>query len=217
MAPLAEKYLVGGTVLTGRGERIENGAVVFGGGKVARVGTGIPIPGDAEVYDCAGKVVTPGLIDAHVHMGAYNEGFPENMQDANDMVEPVVPQLRILDALYPGDTAFSDALAGGVTCVQTLPGSGNVIGGQGAIVKTKAGLVEDMVVRAPSAMKAALGENPARVYSAKGKLPNTRMGTAFLMRDAFVHARNYREKMESSKKKGEPFERSLAMEALLPV
>jgi imidazolonepropionase-like amidohydrolase len=217
MASLAEKYLVGGTVLPGRGGRIENATVVFGGGKVARVGTDISIPGDAEVYDCKGRTVTPGLIDAHVHMGAYNEGFPENMQDANDMVEPVVPQLRILDALYPGDIAFSDALAGGVTCVQTLPGSGNVIGGQGVIVKTKADLVERMVVREPSAMKAALGENPTRVYNAKGKLPNTRMGTAYLMRDAFVRARNYREKMESSKKKGEPFERSLAMESLLPV
>jgi imidazolonepropionase-like amidohydrolase len=150
-------------------------------------------------------------------MGAYSEGFPENMQDANDMVEPVVPQLRILDALYPGDVAFSDALAGGVTCVQTLPGSGNVIGGQGIIVKTKPDIVERMTVREPSAMKAALGENPVRVYNAKGKLPNTRMGTAFLMRDAFVRARNYREKMESSKKKDEPFERSLAMESLLPV
>jgi imidazolonepropionase-like amidohydrolase len=214
---LGKKYLVGGTVLPGRGGRIENAAVVFDGGRVARVGTDIPIPANAEVYDCGGRIVTPGLIDAHVHMGAYNEGFPENMQDANDMVEPVVPQLRILDALYPGDEAFSDALAGGVTCVQTLPGSGNVIGGQGAIVKTKSDLVERMVVREPSAMKAALGENPTRVYEAKGKLPNTRMGTAYLMRDAFVRARNYREKMESSKKKGEPFERSLAMESLLPV
>jgi imidazolonepropionase-like amidohydrolase len=139
------------------------------------------------------------------------------MQDTNDMVEPVAPQLRALDALYPGDMAFSDALAGGVTCVQALPGSGNVIGGQGVIVKTKADLVERMVVREPSAMKAALGENPARVYSAKGKLPTTRMGSAYLMRDAFVRARNYREKMDSSKKKDEPFERSLAMESLLPV
>jgi imidazolonepropionase-like amidohydrolase len=217
MALLVKKYLAGGTVLSGRGERIENATVVFNGGKVARVGTDISIPKDAEVYDCRGKVVTPGLIDAHVHMGAYNEGYPENMQDANDMVEPVVPQLRILDALYPDDTAFSDALAGGVTCVQTLPGSGNVIGGQGVIVKTKSDIVERMVVRAPSAMKAALGENPVRVYNAKGKLPNTRMGTAYLMRDAFVRAQNYREKMKSSKKKGEPFERSLAMESLLPV
>jgi imidazolonepropionase-like amidohydrolase len=217
MASLAKKYLVGGTVLSGRGGRVENATVVFDGDRVAQVGTDIPIPQNAEIVDCRGRTVTPGLIDAHVHMGAYSEGFPEDMQDANDMVEPVLPQLRILDALYPGDVAFSDALAGGVTCVQTLPGSGNVIGGQGIIVKTKADIVERMVVREPSAMKAALGENPTRVYNAKGKLPNTRMGTAFLMRDAFVRARNYREKMESSKKKDEPFERSLAMESLLPV
>ena len=77
---------------------------------------------------------------------SHNEGFPENMQDANDMVEPVLPQLRILDALYPGDTSFSDALSGGVTCVQSLPGSGNVIGGQGMVVKTKPDIVERMAV-----------------------------------------------------------------------
>ena len=87
---------------------------------------------EAEVLDLKGCFVTPGLIDAHVHMGTYNEGFPESMQDANDMVDPVVPQLRILDAVYQDDTAFGDALAGGVTCVQTLPGSANIIGGQGA-------------------------------------------------------------------------------------
>jgi imidazolonepropionase-like amidohydrolase len=212
-----KKCLRGATLLRGTGERVENGVVVLENGKIADVGRNVSVPGDAEVFDLRGMVVTPGLIDAHVHMGTYNEGFPEDMQDANDMVDPIAPQLRVLDALYPGDLSFPDALAGGVTCVQSLPGSGNVIGGQGVIVKTKSDILERMVVRAPSAMKAALGENPTRVYSAKNKLPNTRMGTAFLMRDAFVRARNYREKAEAARTKGEPFERSLAMEALLPV
>lgn len=212
-----KKYLIGGTVFTGTGKNLQNATIVLDGCKISQVGTDIAVPKGADVTDLKGKTVTPGLIDAHVHMGTYNEGFPEGMQDANDMVEPVLPQLRILDALYPDDTSFGDALAGGVTCVQTLPGSGNVIGGQGIIVKTKRDIVERMVVVAPSGMKAALGENPVRVYNSKGKLPNTRMGTAWLMRDAFVRAQNYRDKMKAAEAKGEPFERNLAMEALLPV
>ena len=132
-----KKYLVNAEVWTGTGERLKKGVIVLEGGRIAQAGEGISVPAGADVLDLAGRFVTPGLIDAHVHMGTYNEGFPEAMQDANDMVEPVLPQLRILDALYPEDTSFPDALSGGVTCVQSLPGSGNVIGGQGMVVKTK--------------------------------------------------------------------------------
>ena len=211
---MSKTYFTGATVLTGTGERLKKATIVIEEGKITQIGTDIKIPKKAEVIDLTGKIVTPGLIDAHVHMGTYNEGFPESMQDANDMVEPILPQLRILDALYPGDTSFDDALAGGVTCVPTLPGSGNVIGGQGAILKTKRDIVESMVIQAPSGMKAALGENPVRVYSSKGKLPNTRMGSAWLMRDAFVRAQNYRDKAKAAHAKNEPFERNLGMEAL---
>lgn len=214
---MGKKYLVGATVLTAAGKALQKGVVVVNGEKIEQVAVDVEIPSGAEVIDLSGKYLTPGLIDAHVHMGTYNEGFPESMQDANDMVEPVLPQLRILDAIYPDDTSFNDALAGGVTCVQTLPGSGNVIGGQGAILKTRRGIVERMVIQAPSGMKAALGENPVRVYNAKGKLPNTRMGSAWLMRDAFVRAQNYAEKKKNAAVKGEPFERNLSMEALLEV
>ncbi|NLK19955.1 MAG: amidohydrolase family protein, partial [Synergistaceae bacterium] len=136
---------------------------------------------------------------------------------------PVVPHLRILDAIYQDDTAFDDALAGGVTCVQTLPGSANIIGGQGAIIKTAVNregrkrIVDEMVVRAPSSMKAALGENPIRVYKEKKKLPNTRMGNAALLRQAFVDAENYRVKAARAKDRGEAVERNLMHEAMLPV
>ena len=212
-----KKYLVGADVWTGTGERLRKGVVVLEGGRIAQVGDGISVPAGAEVVDLSGRFVTPGLIDAHVHMGTYNEGFPEAMQDANDMVDPILPQLRILDALYPEDTSFPDALSGGVTCVQSLPGSGNVIGGQGMVVKTKPDIVERMAVLPSSAMKAALGENPVRVYSAKNKLPNTRMGSAWLMRDAFVRAQNYRAKRDAAAKKGDPFDRDLGLEALLSV
>lgn len=214
---LNTKILRGATILTGTGEKIENGTIVVENGNIAYVGTSSQKTEDGEVFDLSGLIVTPGLIDAHVHMGTACEGFPADMEDTNDMVDPVLPQLRILDAIYPGDDAFAEALAGGVTCVQTLPGSGNVIGGQGAIIKTKPDIVERMIVREPSSLKAALGENPVSVYKAKNKLPSTRMGSAYLMRDAFVQAQNYKQKLDASRKKNEPFERNIGMDTLLSV
>ncbi|MDR2529671.1 MAG: amidohydrolase [Synergistaceae bacterium] len=213
-----QKYLMGGVVLTGTGKRLENAAVALEGHKIVSIDrNGASPPKGAEVLDLRDKVISPGLIDAHVHMGVYPEGFPEDFGDGNEMVEPLTPHLRALDALYPDDEAFTDALAGGVTCVQSLPGSANVIGGQGLIVKTKPNLIERMALKAPSAMKAALGENPVRVYTALKKAPNTRMGVAALMREAFVKAQNYREKLNFTQTKGDPLERDLLMESLLPV
>lgn len=217
------KAILAGTVETGLGTTLSNVTIFLEKGKITDIVEGHN-PGDAEeVIDASKLVVTPGLIDAHTHIGTYCEGFPSEMADANDMVNPLSPQLRILDAVYQDDTAFGDALAGGVTCVQTLPGSGNVIGGQGIIIKTSTSsgdrkkTVDEMLVKAPSAMKAALGENPVRIYREKQKLPNTRMGSAALMRQAFVDAENYRNKMIVGKGKNEPVERNLANEAMLPV
>ena len=217
------KAILAGTVETGLGTTLSNVTIFLEKGKITDIIEGHN-PGDAEeVIDASKLVVTPGLIDAHTHIGTYCEGFPSEMADANDMVNPIASQLRILDAVYQDDTAFGDALAGGVTCVQTLPGSGNVIGGQGIIIKTSTSsgdrkkTVDEMVVKAPSAMKAALGENPVRVYREKQKLPNTRMGSAALLRQAFVEAENYRNKIIIGKGKNEPVERNLANEALLPV
>jgi imidazolonepropionase-like amidohydrolase len=218
-----KKYLVGGTILTGGGKRIENAALAFEGGKITSVSSmkEIRLPKNAEVFDLSGRIITPGLIDAHVHMGTFNEGFPEDFADGNEMVDPLTPHLRVLDALYPEDTSFPDALAGGVTCVQSLPGSANVIGGQGVIIKTKPDIVERMIVRAPSGMKAALGENPIRVYTAMKKAPNTRMGVAAVMREAFVKALNHRAKAEAARGNKSAAksasERDLSMESLLLV
>jgi imidazolonepropionase-like amidohydrolase len=194
---------------------LENAVVVLEKGKISSVGENVSVPGGAHVFDLTGNIVTPGLIDAHAHIGTSPEGFPENFSDDNEIVEPLTPHLRVLDAFYPEDTAFADALAGGVTCVQILPGSANIIGGQGVIAKTKPDVVERMVIRAPSAMKGALGENPIRVYSALKKAPNTRMGNAAVMREAFVRAQNYRAKREAAQAKNEPHDRDLSMESLL--
>jgi imidazolonepropionase-like amidohydrolase len=209
-----KKYFTGAAVLTGTGKIFKSAVTVFQGGKILDISERMDIPEGADVTDLSGLVVTPGFIDAHVHMGLCSEGFPAEMDDTNDMTDPVAPQLRAIDALYPDDTAFREALSGGVTCAQTLPGSGNVIGGQGVIVKTKPDVTERMVVRAPSCLKAALGENPVRVYTPKGKLPGTRMGSAYLLRDAFVRAQNYIGKHMAAVKKDEPGERDLGMEAV---
>lgn len=214
---MSKTYLSGATIITGKGENIESGVIVISGNKIADVGKAVKIPKGADVVDLKGLIITPGLIDAHVHIGSHCEGFPADMQDTNDMTDPVTPPLRLLDAMYPDDTAFQDALAGGVTCVQTLPGSANVIGGQGVIVKTKPDIMERMTVKEPSAMKAALGENPVRVYGTKNKLPMTRMGSAYLMRDAFVRAQNYRDKIKEAKKSKKTYDRDLGLEALLDV
>ncbi|NCB17135.1 MAG: amidohydrolase [Synergistales bacterium] len=217
------KAILAGALETGLGTVLSNVTVFAENGKIAEIAEGLDPKNADEVIDASEMVVTPGLIDAHTHIGTYCEGFPESMEDANDMVTPVVPHLRILDAIYQDDTAFADALAGGITCVQTLPGSGNVIGGQGAIIKTATAsggrkkTADEMVVKAPSSMKAALGENPIRVYKEKQKLPNTRMGNAALLRQALVEAENYRNKMIQARSKNEPAERNLQHEALLPV
>ena len=217
------KAILAGALETGLGTVLSNVTVFVENGKIADIVEGLDPKNADEVMDASEMVVTPGLIDAHTHIGTYCEGFPESMEDANDMVTPVVPHLRILDAIYQDDTAFADALSGGVTCVQTLPGSGNVIGGQGAIIKTATATggrkktADEMVVKAPSSMKAALGENPIRVYKDKQKLPNTRMGNAALLRQALVEAENYRNSMIQARSKNEPAERNLQHEALLPV
>ena len=217
------KAILAGALETGLGTVLSNVTVFVENGKIADIVEGLDPKNADEVMDASEMVVTPGLIDAHTHIGTYCEGFPESMEDANDMVTPVVPHLRILDAIYQDDTAFADAFAGGITCVQTLPGSGNVIGGQGAIIKTATAsggrkkTADEMVVKAPSSMKAALGENPIRVYKEKQKLPNTRMGNAALLRQALVEAENYRNKMIQARSKNEPAERNLQHEALLPV
>lgn len=211
------KAIVSATIETVTGDAIENGTILFDNTGILAVGEGLVPPEGADVIDGKGLFVSPGLVDAHTHLGVFVQGYPESMADGNEKTNPLTPQLRVLDAVYPHDPGFVDALSGGVTCVQVLPGSANVVGGQGAILKTRVDVVDKMVVQAPSGMKAALGENPVRVYGEKSNTPMTRMGSASLMRQALNDAVNYREKKEEAERKGDFFEKNLGMEALLPV
>ncbi len=187
--------IVDGKVMTITQGTLEKGTVLVEGGRIVAVGEEVEIPEDAQIYDATGKVVMPGLIDAHCHVGIFPDGIGWEYSDGNEMTDPITPHLRALDAVHPGDPAFKDLVAAGVTTVLTGPGSANLIGGQWVCLKTppKAS-VEQMVLLEPAGMKMALGENPKRVYGEKKRLPSTRMGNAAALRAALVDAQNYLEK-----------------------
>jgi imidazolonepropionase-like amidohydrolase len=187
--------ITNGKVMTITQGTLERGTVLVEGGRIVAVGEHVEIPEDAQVYDAAGKVVTPGLIDAHCHVGLFPDGIGWEHSDGNEMTDPITPHLRALDAVHPGDPAFKDLVAAGVTTVLTGPGSGNLIGGQWVCLKTMPRpSVEQMVLLEPAGMKMALGENPKRVYGEQKKAPSTRMGNAATLRTALVNAQNYLEK-----------------------
>ena len=187
--------IINGRVMTITQGTLERGTVLVEGGRIVAVGEEVEIPKDAELYDAAGKVVMPGLIDAHCHVGLFPDGVGWEYSDGNEMTDPITPHLRALDAVHPGDPAFKELVAAGVTTVLTGPGSGNLIGGQWVCLKTvPQPSVEQMVLLEPAGMKMALGENPKRVYGEQKKAPSTRMGNAATLRAALVDAQNYLEK-----------------------
>ncbi|HEV2824421.1 MAG TPA: amidohydrolase, partial [Actinomycetota bacterium] len=190
----------------------EDGVVLLGDGRIEALGRAVRIPDGVERVDATGRVVLPGLVDAHVHLGVHAEGDGWAGQDTNEMTDPVTPHVRALDAINPADLGFADAVAGGVLTANVNPGSGNPIGGQAAAIRTAGATVDEMVLRAPSGMKSALGENPKRVYGERKQLPSTRLGTAAVIRDALVKAGNYLAKRDRGG--DEPVERDLRWEAL---
>jgi imidazolonepropionase-like amidohydrolase len=186
-----------GTIWTITNGILENGTVLVDGDKIAAVGTEIDVPEGATVIDAAGKIVMPGLIDAHCHVGLFPDGIGWEHVDGNEMTDPVTPHLRALDAVHPEDLAFKDLLEAGVTTVLTGPGSANLIGGQWTCIKTNpTPNIDEMILKDPAGMKMALGENPRRVYGGQKKIPSTRMGNAAVLRSALVEAQNYLAKWE---------------------
>ena len=183
----------GGTLLT-PSERIENGVILIRGKKIIKIGKSVPIPANTELIDASGKFVIPGMIDAHCHTGICADGVGREHFDGNEMTDPVTPHLRAIDAIHPEDMAFKDLREAGVTTINTGPGSGNLIGGQAAVIKTYGSTIDTMLIKAPSAMKMALGENPKRVYGEQKKTPSTRMGNVGLLREWLTKAKNYLEK-----------------------
>lgn len=192
-----------GRVLTITKGTIEGGTVLIEGGKIKAVGKDVPVPAGAEVVDASGKWVMPGLIDAHSHIAIFGEPFVEATHDGNEMTDPVTPHVRAIDAVNPADPAIADTLSAGITAVWTGPGSGNVIGGTGIVIKLTGRTIDEMVVPGTESMKMALGENPKRVYGSQKKFPMTRMGNAAALREALVKAQNYMEKFRRAEEDAE--------------
>ena len=165
------------------------GTVVIEDGRITDVGPAVEVPRGAEVMDAGGAWLTPGLVDAHVHLGVHEEGEGWAGEDTNEMTDPVMAAARAIDAINPMDLGFDDAIIGGVTAVNVNPGSGNPIGGLAVALRTHGRVVDEMVLREPSGLKAALGENPKRVYGEKKQTPATRLGVALTIRTALAKAR----------------------------
>jgi len=210
--------IVGGHILTITKGEIEKGTLLIDEGKIVAVGREVEVPAGASIIDATGKYVLPGLIDAHTHVGIGEEAQGWAGMDVNEMTDPVTAHLRAIDAINPEDEGFRDALRGGVTAIQINPGSANIIGGLTVAMKTFGRTVDEMALRSPSGLKAALGENPKRVYGDQKKLPSTRMGSAAVLREWLVKAQNYMAKEEAAKQEpGKPFERDLRLEAIARV
>lgn len=167
-----------------------------------------------RIIDATGLYIMPGMIDAHCHIGLYEDGQSDDDGDGNEMSDPITPQLRAIDAINPFDNAFKEARENGVTVAVTGPGSANVLGGQFVAMKTVGKCIDEMVIKAPAAVKAALGENPKRVYSEKDKAPTTRMAIASTLRETLYEAKEYMEKLDKEEDKPE---KDLKLDALVDV
>lgn len=205
-----------GKIFTMAGDVIEGGSILIKDGKIEEVGMDIIAPLGVETIDAEGRMVTPGLIDAHCHLGLFEEGIGFEGSDGNEMIDPVTPELRAIDAINPMDISFREAYEGGVTTAVTGPGSANVIGGTFIAIKTFGDRVDNMILKDPVAMKIAFGENPKRVYEAQKKSPMTRMATAAILRESLFKAKAYMEKKEDEDKSKRP-DFDIKMEALIPV
>ena len=183
-------------------------------GKILAVGPDLDIPADATVIDAGGRLVTPGCIDAHCHIGLDNEACGWEGKDYNEIVDPITPQMRAIDSINPLDESLPNALRGGVTSACTGPGSANVVGGTFTSIKLAGKRVDKMIIKDPVAMKCAFGENPKRCYGQNGKkAPMTRMGTAALLRELLFKTRRYMEDKAAGKNPG--FD--MKLESMIPV
>ena len=214
-------YIVGGTIKTMAGEDIPEGCIHIVNGKIAEIGRRDEViihPATFEkILEIKQGLIMPGIIEAHCHMGITEEKKGAEGDDCNESVEPVTPYLRAVDAINTMDAAFDDAVRAGITGAMIGPGSSNVVGGQFAFLKTKGRRADDLVVKAPAAMKIAFGENPKVNYSGQNKSPSTRMAIAAMLRKELCRAVEYANRRREAKEKGQHFEQDFTLECWLPV
>ncbi len=177
---------------------IDGGMILIEGERIKLVSTETAVPDGYTVIEAGGKYITPGFIDSHTHLGLEEEIYRVEGDDVNEITDPITPQLQAVDGINFLDLAFGDALRGGVTRAMSMPGSANILGGQAVFLKTLAGSMAEMIYKNPWGLKAALGENPKRVYGDQKKAPMTRMASASLLREALYTAAKSMEKKELS-------------------
>jgi imidazolonepropionase-like amidohydrolase len=186
-------------ILTMAGGNFSDADILIDNGKFVCIGKNL-YKAEAKSIDCKGLTALPGIVDAHCHVGIFEDGMGFEGEDGNEATDPVTPQLRAIDAINPDDRGFAEARQYGVTTLVTGPGSANVIGGQFVALKTVGRRIEDMIIKEPAALKAAFGENPKRVYHRQKKSPMTRMATAAIFRESFLDAMEYAKKRASGDK-----------------
>ncbi len=214
------KLIKNAHLYTMTGEVYENGMVVFDEKIIYAGAYNEKYDNCEEVIDAKNNIVMPGLIDAHTHIGMFEDSLGFEGADGNEDSDPITPQLRAIDAINPFDRGFTDARKAGVTTVVTGPGSANPIGGQFAAIKAAGICIDDMIIKAPCAMKMALGENPKTVYSEKEDAPVTRMGTMSLIREILFKAQNYKEELDKHLADSDEHDKpefDMKLDALLPV
>ncbi|MDR0879107.1 MAG: amidohydrolase [Clostridioides sp.] len=200
---------------------IIDGDMLIDGGKIIEISEGIIAPLDAEVVDASGRLILPGFIDAHTHIGLFEDGLGEEGADGNEETDPVTPHLNPIDGINPMDRSFTEAYQGGITSVCITPGSANVMGGSCVAIKTFGKRIDKMVIKDPVAEKIAFGENPKSCYGSDDKTPQTRMAIAGLLRETLRKAKEYLKDLQEyeSDEDGE-LERpeyDIKYEALIPV
>jgi len=188
------------------------GSILIDDGKIVDIGKDIEIPDEAEIIDVKGKTIIPGLIEAHCHTGIHEEGEGWQGNDTNEIYDPITPHLRALDGVNPDDIGLKEAVKAGITTVNVAPGSASPIGGRSVALKTAgSNIVDELVLKEPTGMKMAFGENPKRVYKEQDEIPSTRIGTAGLLRKTFSEVER---QMENDDSKDKDFEHK-ALEPVL--
>lgn len=200
---------------------IENGYIRFQS-KIEEIGDmkAFPNPENEEVLDANGKYVFPGFIDAHTHLGMFEDSLGFEGDDGNEESDPITPHLRAIDAINPCDRYFTEAKLAGITTIASGPGSANPISGQFCAIKTHGNVIDDMIVKAPVAMKFSFGENPKTVYHGKNQQPLTRMATAALIRETLKKAQEYAENIKLATENPDDYDKpdyDAKLESLLPV
>ena len=208
-------FIQNGYIKTMAGPDLENGCILLDdNGKIAAVGADLTAPAGAHIIDAEGRLVTPGCVEAHCHVGIHEEALRWEGNDVNEKSDPLTPHMRAIDAIRPQDEGFEMAVRGGVTSICTGPGSANVVGGTFVAIKTAGSCVDKMIIKDPVAMKCAFGENPKSAYGQSGrKVPNTRMATAALLRDILTKTSRYL----TSKEAGKDPTYDPKLEAMIPV